>query len=639
MLPPTDTPRDRQDTRNALLLGGGVLLVYLLCLCPTVYLGDSGEISTAIAVNGIIHPPGYPLFGLLGRMFLALVPVGEVAFRLGCLVATAAAGTVATLYLLLREAGVSRGPSLSAALVFAFGYTFWSQAVRVEVYSLHALFTALMLLGALTYRRTGRRRDLLVASLALACGIGHHLTIVLLVPTALLLCGPRLWRDPGLGARLPLLALPVLLGPAWYSLLALWASAEPLQNWSRPTTLPWLLAHATARVYRGLLVGPSVASVVATAKLILDAFPFGIVLLVAAGAIALWRRTRVLVAASLLGMALVFVYAASYRIDDIAPYLIPAWLLAALLLGTALDAAHAAARRHGQGLILASVLLVVLPMAQIVRNLPACNLRNYVYIREFARQKLEHCDTNAALMVQGDQDVFPVLYAQQVLGIRPDVLVIDRGMVNAMFNYFGKGDDSLWYLHDLKKRGAPLTIPEVKTEQDADRYAHDALLIDLLQELKRQGRPLFTRFTVAKEADVQRGLDRANVMRWMHETHYPLGQGLVVKLSPREAPDPLSVTLARNREIWANTDLPDLERIRLDQEMDGTALLDQYASMLMNYGDLYVLAGDPAAAAQVYTVVEEWLVGTSFAERAREKKAALGAKKHERAEKKSGTIQ
>src|SRR5262249_18279037 len=41
-------------------------LLYLRTLCPTVYLGDSGEICTAIASGGITHPPGYPLFSLLG---------------------------------------------------------------------------------------------------------------------------------------------------------------------------------------------------------------------------------------------------------------------------------------------------------------------------------------------------------------------------------------------------------------------------------------------------------------------------------------------------------------------------------------------------------------------------------------------
>src|SRR5437764_9469346 len=90
------------DVWAALALAGSFLLLYLRTLCPTVYLGDAGEIATAITTGGIIHPPGYPLFSLLGRIALRLIPCGEPAFRIGCVVIAAAAATVGVLYLLGR---------------------------------------------------------------------------------------------------------------------------------------------------------------------------------------------------------------------------------------------------------------------------------------------------------------------------------------------------------------------------------------------------------------------------------------------------------------------------------------------------------------------------------------------------------
>src|SRR5437764_13562341 len=99
----SDTGRDRGkwlcDGAAALALAAGFLLLYLRTLCPTVYLGDSGAISTAIVTGGVIHPPGYPLFSLLGRAALCCIPVGEPAFRIGCVVTAAAAAAAATLYL------------------------------------------------------------------------------------------------------------------------------------------------------------------------------------------------------------------------------------------------------------------------------------------------------------------------------------------------------------------------------------------------------------------------------------------------------------------------------------------------------------------------------------------------------------
>src|SRR4051794_5179297 len=147
-------------------LGLAFLGLYLRTLCPTVYLGDSGEISTAIATGGVPHPPGYPLFGLLGRAALALIPWGEPAFRIGCVVAAAAAAAVAVLYLLARELDGSPWAAATGAAVYGSSYSFWSQSTRVEVYSLHALLAALMLLAALRYRRTGQQGAL--AGMALA---------------------------------------------------------------------------------------------------------------------------------------------------------------------------------------------------------------------------------------------------------------------------------------------------------------------------------------------------------------------------------------------------------------------------------------------------------------------------------------
>src|ERR1051326_386770 len=144
----------RRDLPMALVLSAAFLGLYLRTLCPTVYLGDSGEISTAIATGGVIHPPGYPLFSLMGRLALVLIPWGEPAFRIGCLVAFSAAAAVCTLFLISRELGVVSWAAAAAAAAFGLSFTFWSQSVRVEVYSLHVMLAGFCLLAALIYRRS-----------------------------------------------------------------------------------------------------------------------------------------------------------------------------------------------------------------------------------------------------------------------------------------------------------------------------------------------------------------------------------------------------------------------------------------------------------------------------------------------------
>ena len=58
------------------------LCLYLLTLAPTIYNLDSAELTTAVASNGIIRATGYPLYLFLGRIWINLVPVGDMGYRM-----------------------------------------------------------------------------------------------------------------------------------------------------------------------------------------------------------------------------------------------------------------------------------------------------------------------------------------------------------------------------------------------------------------------------------------------------------------------------------------------------------------------------------------------------------------------------
>ncbi len=75
------------------------LTVYIVTLCPTVYVGDSGELITACFHLGVPHPPGYPLYCILGKVF-TLLPFANIACRVNLASALLAALSVSFLYLL-----------------------------------------------------------------------------------------------------------------------------------------------------------------------------------------------------------------------------------------------------------------------------------------------------------------------------------------------------------------------------------------------------------------------------------------------------------------------------------------------------------------------------------------------------------
>ena len=78
----TATPDDSPPYRFALLTTAIVLLGYLVSLAPTVTFWDAGEFIAASRILGIPHPPGTPLFVMLGHVWGTVVPIGEYAFRL-----------------------------------------------------------------------------------------------------------------------------------------------------------------------------------------------------------------------------------------------------------------------------------------------------------------------------------------------------------------------------------------------------------------------------------------------------------------------------------------------------------------------------------------------------------------------------
>ncbi|GAK57413.1 hypothetical protein U27_04380 [Candidatus Vecturithrix granuli] len=150
-----------------------VFWVYVQTLAPTVSFFDSGELIAAAYTLGVAHPPGYPLYVLLGWVFSKL-PFGEGAYRLNLM--SACFSTLAALMVFLithlilavcpqtTTTESSRNTpdpeqifipiiSLIAALIFAFARTPWSQALIAEVYSLNAFLCGTIIWLLLRWRR------------------------------------------------------------------------------------------------------------------------------------------------------------------------------------------------------------------------------------------------------------------------------------------------------------------------------------------------------------------------------------------------------------------------------------------------------------------------------------------------------
>ncbi len=141
------SPLSRSDLLVALFAAAVSLLLYYRTYVPWVLPSDSGEFQVLAHQLGVAHTTGYPVYLLLAKVFILLVPAPSIAAGVNLYSAFMAAATVGLVYLGGRLLIQRRWPGslwlpLFGAGALAVGYTFWSQALIAEVYSTGAAFLA-----------------------------------------------------------------------------------------------------------------------------------------------------------------------------------------------------------------------------------------------------------------------------------------------------------------------------------------------------------------------------------------------------------------------------------------------------------------------------------------------------------------
>ncbi len=174
----------RPSYRAATIAAVLVFLLYLVTLGPSTAMWDTSEYIAAAYVVGLPHPPGNPLFVLIGRVFSILPIGGNPAWRVNLLAAICASVSAGLWFLITERVLVSWlaerwqrivGGAL-ATLIGATAFTVWSQAVVNEkVYTVSLVGVALI--AWLTVRwcddPEGPRADRLLILIAYLLGLGY----------------------------------------------------------------------------------------------------------------------------------------------------------------------------------------------------------------------------------------------------------------------------------------------------------------------------------------------------------------------------------------------------------------------------------------------------------------------------------
>jgi len=179
------------------------LITYSLTVEPTMSFWDCGEYISTAAKLEVGHPPGAPLFQILGAFFAMFASSKEtVALMVNMLSVFSSAFTILFMFwsstLSLKKiisqyteidkskAIVILGSSLVGSLAFTFSDSFWSSAVEAEVYAMASLFIALLFWLGLRWEQdmhTPRgNRWLLLISLLVGLSFGVHFMALLTIP-------------------------------------------------------------------------------------------------------------------------------------------------------------------------------------------------------------------------------------------------------------------------------------------------------------------------------------------------------------------------------------------------------------------------------------------------------------------------
>lgn len=177
--------------------------VYLSTVEPTASWWDCGEyISTAFKLQ-VGHPPGAPLFQLLGRFFslFAFGDESRVALMVNIMSALSSSGTILFLFWSItmlglkftRDEEISQGrmfailgSGLVGALAYTFSDSFWFSAVEGEVYAMSSFFTAIVFWAILKWDQAAdqphSQRWIILIAYLMGLSIGVHLLNLLAIP-------------------------------------------------------------------------------------------------------------------------------------------------------------------------------------------------------------------------------------------------------------------------------------------------------------------------------------------------------------------------------------------------------------------------------------------------------------------------
>ncbi|MDQ6737341.1 MAG: DUF2723 domain-containing protein [Gemmatimonadota bacterium] len=470
------------------LAAGCIFLLYLVTLAPTTALWDASEYIAAARVLGLPHPPGNPLFVLMAHAFGSLPLPLAYAARINVLAALSSSVAAGVWFVLIDDILLQAGTSTArrricasaGVLIGASAFTVWNQSVVNEkVYTISLALFGVITLLLLQWLRSepSRRNDMRLVVIALLLGAGYcvHPAGLLPGPAVVMAVAYRDWRRFLQPRLVALVAGAFVLGLTPFVFEPIRAAQQPALNEGAPTGcehgIGWSCTFSEKtwqrledNINRTQYAKPSVMDrqigfapqlgmwwlyfkwqwlrdvhgVRPQAQLMLALVVLGLGLY---GGYAHWRFDRpsfAYWAPFMFTITVLLVYYMNFKygfsqaqeLRDSVPREVRdrdyffLWSFSAWGVWIGVGIASVWRRFNAGAGLLA---LAVIPFTA---NWSAASRRNDTVARDWGVDLLNSVEPYAVIVTIGDNDTFPLWYAQMVEGVRPDVTVIIEGYLD-----------------------------------------------------------------------------------------------------------------------------------------------------------------------------------------------------------------
>ncbi|MCK4572244.1 DUF2723 domain-containing protein, partial [candidate division WOR-3 bacterium] len=201
------------------------IVLYMSFLCPSISSGDSGELAASAHILGIPHPPGYPFYMILGRLFSLVFP-GNPALGMNILSSIFAILSLLLIFQILLDFGIKPQIAFIPSILLSIHPLFLQFATITEVYTITSFFFLLELLLL-------KRDNYLLLSYVVGISFLIHPMLWIIGVYSLYKILKRDYR----------LIIYSFVGISVILYLPIRSISNPLIDWGNPETLRGVISH------------------------------------------------------------------------------------------------------------------------------------------------------------------------------------------------------------------------------------------------------------------------------------------------------------------------------------------------------------------------------------------------------------